>query len=88
MGAAPPLVGVAVKVTEPPVQIEVELAAIVTDGITEVAAMGIALLVAVAGLAQASLEVMTTVTTSPSARVVVVNVSLVAPATEVPLICH
>ena len=88
MGAAPPLVGVAVKVTEPPEQIEVELAAMVTEGTTEVAAMGMALLVAVAGLAQASLEVMMTVTMSPSARVEEVNVAMVAPATLVPLICH
>ena len=59
-----------------------------TVGTTVVAVIGMALLVAVAGLAQGSLEVMMTVTTSPSARVVVVNVSLVAPATLVPLICH
>ena len=66
------MVGVAVKVTEPPTQIEVVLAAIVTAGVTVVAVMGIALLVAVAGVAQGSLEVMITVTISPSARVVVV----------------
>ena len=48
MGVVPPLTGVAVKVTEPPVHIEVELAAIVTDGTTDVAAIGMALLVAVA----------------------------------------
>ena len=88
MGAVPPLTGVAVKVTEPPEHIEVELAAIVTDGVTDVAAMGITLLVAVAGVAHASLEAMITVTTSPSARVVEVKVSLVAPGTVVPLICH
>ena len=69
---APPLVGVAVKVTEPPTQMEVVLAAIVTEGVTVVAVMGIALLVAVAGAAQGSLEVMITVTISPSASVVVV----------------
>ena len=66
------MVGVAVKVMEPPTQIEVALAAIVTEGVTVVAAMGIALLVAVAGLAHGSLLVMITVTISPSARVVVV----------------
>ena len=88
MGAVPPLTGVAVKVTEPPEQIEVELAAIVTDGVTDVAAIGMALLLAVAGVAQGSLEVMITVITSPSARVVDVKVTPVAPATVVPLICH
>ena len=88
MGAAPPLTGVAVKVTEPPEQIDVELAAIVTDGTTDVAAMGMALLVAVAGVAQGSLEVMITVTISPSARVVEVNVTSVGSAILVPLICH
>ena len=66
------MVGVAVKVIEPPTQIDVELAAIVTEGVTVVAVMGIALLVAVAGAAHGSLLVMITVTISPSARVVVV----------------
>ena len=76
------------NVTEPPLQIDVELAAIVTDGMTDVVVIGMALLVAVAGVAQGSLEVMITVTMSPSARVVEVNVTPVAPATLVPLICH
>ena len=66
------MVGVAVKVTEPPTQMEVELAAIVTEGVTVVAVIGIALLFAVSGVAHGSLEVMITVTISPSARVVVV----------------
>ena len=82
------MVGVAVKVTEPPTQMEVVLAAIDTDGVTVVAVIGIALLVAVVGLAHGSLEVMTTVTTSPLARVVVVNEAAVCPATLPPLICH
>ena len=59
-----------------------------TVGTTVVAVIVIALLVAVAGLAQGSLEVMITDTTSPSARAVDVNVAPVAPATLVPLICH
>ena len=84
----PPLTGVAVKVTEPPEHIEVELAAIVTDGVTDVAAMGMALLVAAAGVTQGSLEVMITVTISPSASVVEVKVAPVAPVTFIPLICH
>ena len=57
-------------------------------GTTVVAVIGMVLLVAVAGLAQGSLEVMITVTTSPSARVEEVNVALVEPATLVPLTCH
>ena len=66
------MVGVAVKVTEPPAQMEVVVDVIDTAGTTVVAVMGIALLVAVAGAAQGSLLVMITVTISPSARVVVV----------------
>ena len=66
------MVGVAVKVTEPPAQMEVVVDVIDTAGTTVVAVMGIALLVAVAGEAHGSLEVMITVTISPSARVVVV----------------
>ena len=66
------MVGVAVKVTEPPAQIEVVVDVIDTAGTTVVAVMGIALLAAVTGAAQGSLEVMITVTISPSASVVVV----------------
>ena len=65
----------------------VVLIAIVTEGVTVVAVIGIALLVAVAGVAQGSLEVMITVTTSPLASVVVVNVAAVY-RTSTPLICH
>ena len=67
----PPFVGVAVNVTFVPVQIVLPgLAAIVTDGATDpVIAIVIALDVAVAGLAQASDEVITTVTTSPFSKV-------------------
>ena len=82
------MIGVAVKVTDPPTQMEVVVDVIVTPGVTVVVAIGMALLVAVAGLAQGSVEVMITVTTSPSARIEEVNVALVAPATFVPLICH
>ena len=74
--------------TDPPLQMDVLVEVILTLGVTVVAVIGMALLVAVAGLAQGSLEVMITVTTSPSASVVEVNVALVAPATLVPLICH
>ena len=64
------MVGVAVKVTLIPAQIVLPgLAVMVTDGATDpVIAIVIALDVAVAGLAQASEEVMTTVTTSPFAN--------------------
>ena len=76
------------KVTEPPEQIEVLVDVIVTPGVTVVVVIGMALLVAVAGLAQGSVEVMITVTASPSASVEEVNVAPVAPASLVPLICH
>jgi len=82
------LVGVAVKVTEPPLQTDVVLAVIATDGVTEVAVIVIALLVAVTGFAQGSLLVITTVTASPLARVVEVKVDDVCPATFTPFIFH
>ena len=82
------MVGVAVKVTEPPAQIEVVVEVIFTAGTTVVAVIGIALLVAVAGVAHGSSDVSITVTISPSASVVVVNVDVVSPVTSVPLICH
>jgi len=59
-----------------------------TVGTTVVAVIVMPLLVAVAGLAQGSLEVMMTVTTSPSVRAVDVKVAPFAPATVVPFICH
>ena len=64
------MVGVAVKVTLVPSQIVLPgLAAMITEGVTSVVtAIVIALDVAVFGLAQASDEVMTTVTTSPFAK--------------------
>jgi hypothetical protein len=79
---------VAVNVTEPPLQIEVILATIDTDGVTEVVLMLIELLVAIKGLAQGSLLVITTVTVLPLARDEVVNVEAVCPATFTPLIIH
>ena len=82
------MVGVAVKVTEVPVQIEVLLAAIVTEGVTEAAVIVMALLVAVTGFAQGSLLIITTVTTSPLESVVLVKVAPVCPGTFTPLICH
>ena len=64
------MVGVAVKVTLVPAQIVLPgFAAMLTDGATEpVTIIVIAFDVAVVGLAQASEEVMATVTTSPFAK--------------------
>ena len=63
------MVGVAVNVTLVPEQIVVALAAMLTDGVTVVVTdIVIALDVALAGVAQASDDVMTTVTTSLFAR--------------------
>ena len=82
------MVGFAVNVTLLPEQIEVELALIDTDGITEAAVIFIVLLVAVAGFAQGSLLVITTVTASPLASDEVVKTEEVCPATFTPLIFH
>ena len=70
MGVVPPLVGVAVKVTLVPVQIVLPgLAAMVTDGTTAaVTVIVISLEVAVAGLAQASEDVITQVILLPLAN--------------------
>ena len=83
----PPLVGVAVNVTEVPLQIDVVLAAILTLGSTLVDVMVTGLLVAVGVDAQARLLVRITVTTSPSFNVVVVNLSESVPLST-PLTCH
>ena len=76
----PPFVGVAVKVTEVPLQIVVVFAAIVTAGSTFVDVMVTGLLVAVGVDAQARSLVMITVTTSPLFKVVVLKVGLLFPA--------
>ena len=82
------MVGVAVKVTEVPVQIEVLLAVMATEGVIEAAVMVIALLLAVKGFAQGSLLVITTDTALPLTSVVLVNVAAVWPGTFTPLINH
>ena len=82
------MVGVAVKVTEPPLQIEVVFDVIVTDGVADVVVIVIGLLVAVVGLAQGSLLVIITDTILPLARVDVIKVEAVCPATFTPLIIH
>ena len=63
----PPLVGVAVKVTLVPAQIVLPgFALMLTDGVTDpVTTIVMAFDVAVVGLAQASDDVITTVTASP-----------------------
>jgi hypothetical protein len=82
------LVGVAVNVTEPPLHIEALLAFIDTDGVTDVVVIVIGLLVAIDGFAQGSLLVIITDTVFPLARVDVVKVEAVCPATFTPLIIH
>ena len=82
------MVGVAVKVTEPPLHIEVLLDVIVTDGATDVVVIVIGLLVDVAGLAHRLLLVIITDTILPLPRVDVVKVEAVCPATFTPLIIH
>jgi hypothetical protein len=82
------LVGVAVKVTEPPLHIEVLPDVIVTDGVTDVVVIVIELLVAVVGFAQGSLLVIITDTVLPLVRLDVVKVEAVCPATFTPLIIH
>ena len=82
------MVGVAVNVMEPPLHIEVVLDVMVTDGVTEVVVIVTELLVAVVGLAQGSLLVIITDTIFPLARVDVIKVGAVCPATFTPLIIH
>ena len=83
------MVGVAVNVTEPPLQIEVVVEVMDTDGITDVVVVIlIELLVVIVGLAQGSLLVITTVTALPLTRVDEVKVEAVCPATFTPLIIH
>ena len=82
------MLGVAVNVTEPPLHIEVVLDVMVTDGVTEVVVIVIGLLVDVVGLAHGSLLVIITDTILPLARVDVINVEVVCPATFTPLIIH
>jgi len=84
----PPLVGVAVKVTEVPVHIEAALAEIPTEGINEgFTVMVIPFEVAVVGLTQAKLLVKIQVTICPLVSVELVNVELFVP-TFVPFTCH
>ena len=82
------MVGLAVNVTEPPLQIEVVFDIIDTDGVTVVVVIVIELLVAINGFAQGSLLFITTVTTSPLLSVELVKVEAVCPLTFAPFIFH
>ena len=82
------MVGVAVNVIEPPLHIEVLLDVMLTDAVTDVVVIVIGLLVAVVGFAQGSLLVIITDTILPLARVDVIKVEAVCPATFTPLIIH
>ena len=79
----------AVNVTELPLQIEVVVEVMDTDGITDgIVVILIELLVAINGLAHGSLLVIITVTVLPLARVDEVKVEAICPATFTPLIIH
>jgi hypothetical protein len=71
-GVVPPSVGVAVKVTLAPRQIDVWLAATDTEGVTLAADIVIGALVAVGVVVHVALLVMITVTISPLANVLLV----------------
>ena len=75
------------KVTLVPEQIEVDDALIETEGVTDAVVMVITLLVAVAVVVQLALEVMITLTWSPLASELEVNVVELVPALT-PFICH
>ena len=89
-GVVPPLVGIAVKVTEEPAQegLLPLVSAIETEGVTVVLIFIVMLLlVAVVGLAQLALEVITQLTTCPFVSALVVYVALLVP-TFVPFTFH
>lgn len=86
----PPLVGVAVKVTFCPAQMDVAVDVILTDGVTEEFTVN-AILLLVAGLPVtfARLDVILQVIGfEPAASVVVLNVEEVAPEIALPLSYH
>ena len=75
------------NVTLFPEQIEVDDALMETDGVTELDVTPITLLVTVAVVVQLALEVMLTLTWSPFASELDVNVGEFGPALT-PFICH
>src|SRR6478735_8131430 len=86
-GLAPPLVGVAVKVTDVPSQMVVVDADILTSGSTLLELIVISLLVTVGLVTQARSLVMMTVTISPSFNVEILKVGTSVPLST-PLTCH
>jgi len=80
-------VGVAVNVIVLPAQIEVVLAEIETEGVTEFAVMEIMLDVAVGVVMQVAFEFIVTDIWSPFANELVVKVDELVPAFT-PLMCH
>ena len=78
----------AVKVTEPPLHIDVVPDVMVTDGATDGVVIVIELLAAVVGFAQGSLLVIITDIVLLLARIDVVKVEAICPATFTPLIIH
>ena len=87
MGVGPPLVGVAVKVTLLPEQIDVDDVVMETAGVTELVETPMTLLVVVPETAQLAFDVMITLTWSLLASVLEVNVGELVP-TLAPFICH
>jgi len=81
------LVGVAVNVTLLPEQIDEDDALMETDGVTELVAIAITLLMAVAVVVQLAFEVMMTPTWSLFASVLEVNIAELVPAFA-PFTCH
>ena len=75
------MTGVAVNVTEVPEQMDEDEATMLTEGVTGAVTIMLTVFeVAVCGLAQARLDVMTTVTASPLASVLVWKLLLFVPA--------
>ena len=83
----PPLVGAAVKVSSVPGHAAGE-AVMATAGVTEVVVLIVSSSVAVGVLRRGALEVMTTLTLSPSFSVVDLKVAVVAPGTSTPFTFH
>ena len=81
------MIGVAVKVTLLPEQIDVDEALIETDGVTELVDIVTTLLTTVGVVVQLALEVIVTLTWSPLASVVDTNVAALVPAFT-PFIFH
>ena len=91
MGVVPPFTGVAVNVTEFPLQNTLSASELVME--TEAIVLGVTtivtpVLVTLGVVIHVALEVTVNVTTSPLINVLEVNVEAVAPATGIVLIFH